>query len=193
MSKHSIRRGALSRSSASSISRERAAGDGVPERKRWRKTSRAFRWTRSIISRLLPRCGVRISTRRPRRVLSQSSSRRSILEVRRNMDLRWNEGGIEVVLLQHGSEELPGIEGFLVLPEQLPLIDNPAPPHVEDGDGDHVFLAVVAEDVDVVIAGGGHLLAFGEVLHGFDRIAVMRGNFELFLLRRLFHPLLEVA
>ena len=105
------------------------------------------------------------------------------------MDLGGNEGRIEVVLLQHGSEKLSRIKGFLVFPEEFPLVDDPAAAHVEDGDRQHGLFAVIAEDVDVVIAGRCHLLAFGEVLHGFDRVAVMSRNFELLLLRGLFHAL----
>ena len=176
-----MRRGGFSRSSASSTSFAIAAADGVRLEIAAGTKAGAFRWTRSIISRLAPRCGVRISTFRPRRSESQLLQQIAVLEIGRNMNLDRNEWRIHVVLLQDGSEELAGIEGLLVLPEQFALIDHPAAAHVKDRNGDHVVFLVVAEDVDVVIAHDGHLLPLGERLHRFDRVAIVGGDFILFV------------
>ena len=77
------------------------------------------------------------------------------------MYLNRNERRVHVILFQHGLKKLTRVKILLIFPEQLLLIHDTAAAHVEDGNGDHVFFLVIAEDVDIVITQHGHLLPFG--------------------------------
>src|SRR5436190_20534734 len=69
----------------------------------------------------------------------------AVFKVSRHVNLGGNERRVEIVLLENGAEEFTGIEGLLVLPEELPLVDHTAAAHVKNRDSQHGFFAVVAE------------------------------------------------
>ena len=115
----------------------------------------------------------------------------AVLKVGGNVDLDRNERRIHVVLLEDRTKKFTGIKAVLVLPEQLALVDNPAPAHVEDRYRDHVLFVVIPKDIDVVIAHDGHLLTLGKRFHGLDRVSIMRCDFVLFIASGFLHFRLE--
>src|SRR4051812_13737553 len=78
-----------------------------------------------------------------------------------------------------------------IFPEQLSLIDDAAAAHVKYRNGDHGFLSVIAEDIDVVEAHDSHFLPLGKLLHGLNGIAIMRSQFELLGGSRFVHFLAQ--
>src|SRR5260370_39425594 len=72
-------------------------------------------------------------------------------------------------------------------PEELAAVEDLAAAHVEDVDGQHIVLEVVAEDVHVIAFGGGHALLLLELLHGGDQVAIAGGALVLFGLGGLSH------
>ena len=71
-----------------------------------------------------------------------------------------------------------------VFPEQVAAVDDFAAAHVEEVHGEHVVFEVEAEDVGVVVVGGGDALLVLHLVHGDELVAEAGGELELHRCRR---------
>ncbi len=189
MSKHSMRRGGAPDRASLRFSRDIAAGDGAPARNRWRNPQTG------VAVHEIHHLAFAAALRRPDLHLAAATNAQpvfkqaAILEICRHMNLGGNKRRIQIVLLENRAEELAGIEGFLIFPEEFPLIDNTAAAHVKDGDGNHSILRGDSRKCRCRrIPPTPSSDARREMLHGFDRVTVVGRHFELLAGGCLVHP-----
>jgi hypothetical protein len=82
------------------------------------------------------------------------------------------------------SLRVRSIELGQVFPEEVAAVDDLAAAHVEEVDGEHAVLVVEAEDVGVLVVGGGDALLVLHLVDGDDLVAQAGGELELLGFRR---------
>ena len=87
-----------------------------------------------------------------------------------------------LLIVQRLGEELGQ-----VFPEEVAAVDDLAAAHVEEVDGEHLVFVVVAEDVGVLVVGGGDALLVLHLVDGDELVAESGGELELLGLGGLFH------
>lgn len=80
-----------------------------------------------------------------------------------------------------------GVEVGEVFPEEVAAVDDFAGAHVEEVDGEHLVFEVEAEDVGVVVVGGGDALFVLGLVDGDDLVAEAGGELELHVFGGGFH------
>ncbi len=148
-----------------------AREDGFITRKRASKLCLALVSTRSSSAFFWPRCGVWISTLRPRFSESSSSSASRSSKSTGTWIIDGNVLLVEIDLLQQRGEELRLVEFVLVFPEEFAAVHDLAVAQVEQVERHQRRLGVAGEDIDVVALGRGHLLPFFHLFHGRQQVA----------------------
>ncbi len=80
-----------------------------------------------------------------------------------------------------------GFEVGEVFPEEVAAVDDLAAAHVEEVDGEHVVFEVEAEDVGVLVVGGGDALLVLHLVDGDELVAEAGGELELHVFGGGFH------
>ena len=159
---------------------------------RVRYASSALRVASSTSARLSPRCGTRIRTLRPARVVSQLLHRLNVFDLRRQIDLRRRDAKL-VELHQRRMQHIgfPAGDGAGIGPE-LDAFDDAAASHLKDLNRAAARSELQAEHVSIAKPGARHLLLpVAKRLHRAQGIAQLCRLLESLLVSRRLHAVAQ--
>src|SRR5436190_7143566 len=117
----------------------------------------------------------------------------AVLEILRNVYLKRHVIR-RVILRQDRTEERRRVERIIVgqvLPKEFAAADDSAFAHREKLEGEPLFFAIVADDIDVALGGRRHFLRFAKSENGLVQITILGGDLVFALLGKLPHSLFE--